>query len=83
MFRLLTGEQSLEAHSEWISREEGQQWETRVLRLGPAVLGQEDPLEILEKEMNIYSSVLAWRSPWTEEPGGLQSRESQRIGLSD
>ena len=43
------------------------------------LLGQEDPLE---KEMNIHSSVLAWRSPWTEEPGRLQSTESQRIGLS-
>ena len=46
-------------------------------------LGQEDPLEILEKEMNIYSSILAWRSPWTEESDRLQSMESQRIGLSD
>ena len=33
-------------------------------------LGQEDPLE---KEMAIYSSILAWRIPWTEELGGLQS----------
>ena len=33
-------------------------------------LGWEDPLE---KEMATHSSVLAWRSPWTEEPGGLQS----------
>ena len=33
-------------------------------------LGQEDPLE---KEMAIHSNVLAWRSPWTEEAGGLQS----------
>ena len=37
-------------------------------------LGQEDPLE---KEMAIYSSILAWRIPWTEEPGGLQSMGSQ------
>ena len=36
-------------------------------------LGQEDPLE---KEMAIHSSTLAWRIPWTEEPGGLQSMES-------
>ena len=34
-------------------------------------LGQEDPLE---KEMATHSSILAWRTPWTEEPGGLQSR---------
>ena len=40
-------------------------------------LGWEDPLE---KEMAIHSSILAWRIPWTEEPGGLQSTGSQRIG---
>ena len=39
-------------------------------------LGQEDPLE---KEMATHSSILAWRIPWTEEPGGLQSMGSQRI----
>ena len=40
-------------------------------------LGQEDSLE---KEMAPYSSILAWRIPWTEEPGGLQSTGSQRVG---
>ena len=35
-------------------------------------LGQEDPLE---EEMATQSSILAWRIPWTEEPGGLQSKE--------
>ena len=40
-------------------------------------LGREDPLE---KEMATHSSVLAWRIPWTQEPGGLQSMESQRVG---
>ena len=40
-------------------------------------LGWEDPLE---KEMATHSSVLAWRIPWTEEPGGLQSMGSQRVG---
>ena len=40
-------------------------------------LGQEDPRE---KEMAIHSSILAWRIPWTVEPGGLQSMESQRVG---
>ena len=39
-------------------------------------LGQEDPLE---KEMTIHSSILAWRIPWTEEPGELQSMGSQRV----
>ena len=40
-------------------------------------LGQEDPLE---KEMVTHSSILAWRIPWTEEPGRLQSTGSQRVG---
>ena len=39
-------------------------------------LGWEDPLE---KGMAIHSSILAWRSPWTEEPGGLQPMGSQRL----
>ena len=40
-------------------------------------LGQEDPVE---KEMATHSSILAWRIPWTEEPGGLQSMQLQRVG---
>ena len=40
-------------------------------------LGWEDPLE---KEMATHSSTLAWRIPWTEEPGRLQSTGSQRVG---
>ena len=39
-------------------------------------LGWEDPLE---KGMATHSSILAWRIPWTEEPGGLQSMGSQRV----
>ena len=39
-------------------------------------LGLEDPLE---KETATHSSILAWRIPWTEEPGGLQSMGSQRV----
>ena len=46
-------------------------WETRVQSLG-----QEDPLE---KEMAAHSSILAWRIPWMEEPGGLQSMGSRRV----
>ena len=46
-------------------------WETWV-----RCLGWEDPLE---KEMATHSSILAWRIPWMEEPGGLQSTESQRV----
>ena len=44
-------------------------WETQVQSLG-----QEDPPE---KGLAIYSSMLAWETPWTEEPGGLQSMGSQ------
>ena len=40
-------------------------------------LGREDPLE---KEMATHSSTLAWKVPWTEEPGRLQSMGSQRVG---
>ena len=39
--------------------------------------GQEDSLE---KGMATHSSILAWRTPWTEEPGRLQSMASQRVG---
>ena len=47
-------------------------WETWVQSLG-----QED---LLEKEMATHSSILAWKIPWTEEPGRLQSMGSQRVG---
>ena len=47
-------------------------WET-----GVRSLGWEDPLE---KEMATHSSPLAWKIPWTEEPGRLQSMGSQRVG---
>ena len=40
-------------------------------------LGQEDPLK---EEMATLSSILAWKPPWTEEPGGLQSKGFQRVG---
>ena len=40
-------------------------------------LGHEGPLE---EEMATHSSILAWRIPWTEEPGGLQSMVLQRVG---
>ena len=47
-------------------------WETQV-----QFLGGEDPLE---KEIATHSSTLAWKIPWTEEPDGLQSMGSQRVG---
>ena len=40
-------------------------------------LGWEDPLK---EEMATYISIFAWKIPWTEEPGGLQSMGSQRVG---
>ena len=48
-------------------------WETQVQSLG-----WEDPLE---KEMETYLGTLAWKIPWMEEPGRLQSMGSQRVGL--
>ena len=47
-------------------------WEIQVLSLG-----WEDPME---KEMATHSSTLAWKTPWTEEPGRLQSMQSPRVG---
>ena len=47
-------------------------WETWVQSLG-----WKDPVE---KEMATYSSILAWKIPWTEEPGGLQSTGPERVG---
>ena len=44
---------------------------------GFRTLGEEDPLE---EEMATYSSILAWKIPWTEEPGGLQPMGLQRVG---
>ena len=43
-------------------------------------LGQEDPLE---EKMATYSRILAWRIPWTEEPGGLQSMGSQKSDTTE
>ena len=42
-------------------------------------LGREDPLE---EGMATHASILAWRTPWTEDPGGLQFMGSQRVGHS-
>ena len=47
-----------------------------VQETGTRSLGWEDPLE---KEMATHASTLAWRIPWTEEPGGLQSMGSHRV----
>ena len=62
------------------------QWVKNALALSPMQeaqetwvlsLGQDDPLE---KGMATHSSILAWRIPWTEEPGVLQSMGLQRVG---
>ena len=42
-----------------------------------SIMGQEDPLE---EGMATHSSIPAWKTPWTEEPGGLQSTGLQRVG---
>ena len=48
------------------------------LEAGSSILqGWKDPLE---EEMATHSSIIAWRIPWTEEPGGLESMGSQRVG---
>ena len=49
-------------------------WETQV-----RFLSWEDPLE---KGMAVHSSILAWRIPWTEEPGGLQSRSHKELDMT-
>ena len=48
-----------------------------MVETGVQSLGWEDPLE---KEMTTHSSILAWEIPWRQEPGGLQSMGSERIG---
>ena len=47
-------------------------WETWVQSLGSE--------DLLEKKMATHSSILAWKTPWTEEPSRLQSMGSQRVG---
>ena len=59
--------------------------ESSVIRVVKTLLSRVPPLlhckhGWLEKEMATHSSILAWRIPWTEEPGGLQSTGSQRVG---
>jgi len=44
------------------------------------ILGREDPLK---EEMAIHTGILAWKVPWTEEPGGLQSTGSHRVGQAE
>ena len=60
-------------HSRWLSGKEST-YQSR--RLQVPSLGQKDPLE---GEMATNSSILAWEIPWIEEPGGLQSKGSQKV----
>ena len=60
--------------AQWVKNPPTMQ-ETQEMRV--QFLGQEDPLE---EGMATHSSILAWRIPWTEEPGGLQPKGSQRVG---
>ena len=60
--------------SQWVKNPPAVQ-ETQEMRIRS--LSQEDPLE---KEMATHPSILAWRIPWTEESGGLQSMGLQRVG---
>ena len=57
----------------------GKEWSSNAENAGDlgSIPGSEDPLE---KEMATHFSILAWRIPWTEEPDGLQSMGSQRVG---
>ena len=55
----------------------GQNSTGAIQETGVRSLSQEDPLE---KGMAAHFSILAWRNPWTEESGGLQSMESQKVG---
>ena len=61
---------------DYILLEKGCSWGEGILS-STLLLGQEDPLE---EGMATHSSILAWRIPWTEEPGGLESVGSQRVG---
>ena len=63
----------------WLNFPGGSDGKASVYNVGDNIrsLGQEDPLE---KEMAIHSSIIAWKTPWTEEPGRLQSMGSKRVG---
>ena len=69
-------QQSMGSQSDTIQRLNSKQ-DALMLKTQVQSLGWEDPLE---KGMAIHSSILAWRIPWTEEPGRLQSKGLQRVG---
>ena len=59
----------------WVKRDAAREWITKC-----CVKKEKKKKITLEKEMATCSSVLAWKIPWTEEPGGLQSMGLQRVG---
>ena len=63
--------------AQWIKNPPAMQETQKMWKTQVQSLGWEDPLE---EEMATHSSVLAWRTPWSEEPGRLQSMGSQRVG---
>ena len=67
----------LSSKRSWLEVAQTVKWLPAVRETRVWSLGWEDPLE---KEMATHSSTLAWKIPWTEEPGGLQSMGSQRVG---
>ena len=64
--------------SPWVKNPPAMQEMEEMEEIRVGSLGWEDPLE---EEMATHSSILAWRIPWTEEPGRVQSMGSQRVGL--
>ena len=70
-------EKSIEMERLTIAMEWGVSLVAQIARDRGSTLGREDPLE---EDMATHSSILVWKIPGTEEPGGLQSMGSQRIG---
>ena len=56
------------------------QWQRIHLPMQETQIQSLDQEDSLEKELATHSSILAWKIPWTEEPGRLHSMESQRVG---
>ena len=77
MKRLSSSGKGAEELPWWLSGKESAYQRRRRRRCGLNPLGRKDSLE---EEMATDSSILAWRIPWTEEPGRLQSMESQTVG---
>ena len=76
---LVGGGETSERNSEGLSKTQNVLWAlTRVKPVIIIIIIKKEWM-LLEKEMATHSSILAWKIPWTEEPGGLQSMELQRV----